>query len=189
MVLVIAMDTPEIRTVLGWAGLFGAIVFAYVVVTFVAMRRQIRRLQQTNGDLQTVARSEKEKIVALREVSERARWFQWWLFNAAECTPLDTGRGDLIRFALAAQLAPDLATFERDMHRIQNGADTPQTTALVARAFTDELNAATPPWLHLPRRSSRAPIDEAYRALLAGWGPFLHPSNSPAAQHAKQKDQ
>lgn len=99
----------------------------------------------------------RKRWVALRAVHQLAfelqpqRWIRWWARNAAECTPLDPARPHQLRLALAAQLAPSLEAFERDLHSIQLDLARTELERDVAKGFLSELEIArrvrVPPWV------------------------------------------
>lgn len=90
----------------------------------------------------------RERWVARRAVHQLAlelgelRWWRWWMRNAAECTPLDPARPHMLRLALAAQLAPSLADFERDLHSLQHNPNLPALERDVAKGFLSEREVA-----------------------------------------------
>lgn len=207
MVVVIAVDTPAFQSALGWAWVVACAVGVWVIV---ALRRELRRARRARSRLEAEqidlvckvqalereSAEQLEQLEVLRPMVDTAQWFAWWTQNAAECTRLDPARPDLIRFALAAQLAPNLAVFRGDLHSIAVSPHTAKATALAAQAFVDELNSGTKPWEHFPPRNSLHALHVAYSALLNGWKPFLEgetapkgESNSPKLVSAREKAQ
>lgn len=108
----------------------------------------------------------------------RCTWFLWWLRNAVECTPLDPGRTHLMRLALAAQLAPSMEAFERDLHSIVHDPQRPITERNAAKGFLSEREVARRtgemPWQAWERETGK-PLwspeaqREAYACALQSW--------------------
>lgn len=108
----------------------------------------------------------------------QGQWWAWWLKNAAETTPLDSGREHLLRFAIAAQLAPSQDTWRRDLHSIASDATRTDAERLAAKSFLDELTMTRLPWVAWREDTGKPPhsehaLEEAYRRLLASWSAFL----------------
>lgn len=126
----------------------------------------------------------RERWVARRAVRQLAfelvphRWFAWWMRNAAECTPLDPERPHMLRLALAAQLAPSLEVFERDLHSMQHDRARDPLERNVAKGFLTELEIARrtrePPWVVWMRDTGKPEHNPeaqriAYACALKGW--------------------
>lgn len=106
------------------------------------------------------------------------RWIEWWARNAAETTALDGGRIHLLRFALAAQLAPDLAQFERDLHSIVTDRERPDVERHAAKSILSERQVAArtkelpwEAWMRETRKPEHNPevLREVYACALHSW--------------------
>lgn len=130
----------------------------------------------------------RERWVAQRRIGVLARelaphrWFRWWLRNAAECTPLDPARPELLRLAIAAQLAPSLAVFERDLHSVQHDLSRTPLERDVAKGFLSELEIAGRtqqcPWDVWKRDTGKPEHNPeaqriAYACTLKSWAAFF----------------
>jgi hypothetical protein len=115
------------------------------------------------------------------EQRDRLYWLEWWMKNACETTPLDGSRATLIRYAIAAHLAPDMATLHRDLQRLSEDPKRAEPERTSARAFAVEIELAqrqgVTPWAIFaaqPAMQGRAlhnqhVLETSYRAALDGW--------------------
>jgi hypothetical protein len=146
-----------------------------------AIRRTKRALHEQTETLMQLQGA----YVLLAAETERARWAEWWVRCGCETTLADPARPTVIRWALAAHLAPSLEQLHCDFAQIAADANRSQLERVHAAAFMRELDLRrrnTTPWaewikqpavqgqpLHNPHA-----LAAAYRAALASnWVPLL----------------
>lgn len=119
-------------------------------------------------------------------LNERARWAEWWVRCAAETTLADPSRPTVLRWALAAHLAPSLDALHCDLQAIAGDPQRPELERVHAQAFVNELGLRkreTTPWVewqkqpivaHEPLHNPHA-IANAYADALRSWEALLRP--------------
>jgi hypothetical protein len=149
---------------------------AWATALFFKTRRQRRELHEHED---RAGRMLGELATARRQVEELGRerdnlyWLKWWVRNAVETPHHDPARLLLVRWSIAACLAPSLDQLHSDLLRIADDATRSESERVHARAFASELRAEELPWVQW--RTSGRPehnrevMAAAYRAALDSW--------------------
>jgi hypothetical protein len=141
-----------------------AIALAALACVCVAQWRALRTLQTRLADQRKLRRWE---------------WLEWWTLNALETPPHDPARLHFIRYALAAIVAPDFETLQRDLQRQAADSARDENERAHARAFADEMDWKVLPWdAHARAAPGRPPHNReallaSYRGALEGWPELL----------------
>ena len=129
----------------------------------------------------------RSQLARATEQRDRLYWLEWWIRNACETPSSDPARPLLIRYAIAAHLAPDWTTLHRDLHRVALDANRSERERTYAAAFVSEMELAEraqTPWVMFaaqPAQQGR-PLHNAealaasYRAALDSWDALLGPT-------------
>lgn len=125
--------------------------------------------------------------LALAE-AERARWAEWWVRCAAETTLADPARPTVLRWAIAAHLAPSLDHLHCDLRAIAADPQRSELERVHAEAFMRELDLRkrqTTPWQEWVKQPAvqgqpvhnPIAIGNAYVDALRSWEALLRPAH------------